>query len=59
MFASLEAHFAAWAQTVGEEIAQHARAFLDHAKAEEERIAAEVAHLKAVGMQVLKDGVVL
>lgn len=56
MSASLEAHFATWAQTVGEDIAQHARAFLESAKAEEERLAQEIAHIKSAGMQVLKDG---
>ncbi len=59
MFATLEAHFAAWAQTVGEDIAQHARAFLDSAKAEEAKIADEVTHLKSKGLQVLRDGVAL
>lgn len=56
MFATLEAHFAKWAQQVGADIAQHAQAFLEHAKAEEAKIAAEVEHLKSLGMQILKDG---
>lgn len=56
MFASLEQHFAAWSQTVSADIAQWARSFLDHAKAEEVKVASEVEHLKSLGMAVLKDG---
>ncbi len=56
MFASLETHFAKWAESVGSDIAQHVRSFIDFAKGEEARVAAEVEHLKSLGMQVTKDG---
>jgi hypothetical protein len=56
MFATLEQHFAKWEQTVSADIASHVRAFFDHAKAEEAKIAAEVEHLKAIGYQITKDG---
>ena len=59
MFANLEAHFAKWAEQVGSEVAQHARHFLDSAKQEEEKLAAEIDHLKSLGLQVLKDGALL
>lgn len=57
MFANLEAHFAKWAEQVGSDIAQHARHFLDTAKQEEEKLAAEIEHIKSLGLKVLnKDG---
>jgi hypothetical protein len=59
MLIDLIEHAKAFLESIPAEVHQHILAFAESARAEEERIAAEVAHLKAKGLQVLKNGVQL
>jgi hypothetical protein len=56
MFANLETHFTRFLASADARLHEGAQAFKEFFQSEEARVAAEVEHLKSLGMQVTKDG---